>query len=321
MNKALKIGGIVLGVFIIIVFVINISRSFFGGMLSGSNSSFSGIELMDTAGQGTSFNNSLSAGSSRSQKMIAPSSSSVTYEADSSQNISQTDKKIIKNGDLSLKVDKVDDAVVRISSIARGNGGELFSSNLYQNGSNVKNGSVTVKIPVANFENTFNEIKKVASLVIRESTSGQDVTEQYADLQAQLRNRQAEEQSFVRILDQAQKIEDVLAVTRELARVRGSIEQLQGSMKYLESQTDMSIISVSITEDANVTIANSWRPFQVLKESFNSLIGGLQGFVDLVIRFFIVVLPFLIIWGVIIWVAYKVARKIYIRMKSGKQEN
>ena len=56
-----------------------------------------------------------------------------------------------------------------------------------------KSGTITIKVPVANFEKAFAQLKKVASLVVRESTSGQDVTEQYVDLQARLKNKQEEE--------------------------------------------------------------------------------------------------------------------------------
>ena len=173
-------------------------------------------------------------------------------------------------------------------------------------------------MPVRNFETAFAEMKKIASLVIRESTSGQDVTEQYVDLQAQLKNRRAEEQSFVRILDQARKIDDVLAITRELARVRGNIEQLEGRIKYLEAQTDMSTIAVNLTEDQNITIVDSWRPWQIIKESFNVLVKGLQGFVNFLIRLLITVIPLFLLWAVILWLIYRIGKKIYLKIKNRK---
>lgn len=229
------------------------------------------------------------------------------------------EKKIVKNGDLSLKIDNVDATVKRITEIARGDGGEIFASNFYQSGKNVKSGVLTVKVPVANFEKTFAEIKSVANLVIRESTSGQDVTEQYADLKAQLTNSQAEEQSFLKILAQAQKIDDVLAVTREVSRVRGEIEQLQGSIKYLESQTDMSVISVSLTEDVNITVVDSWRPLQVAKEAVNSLVKEIQGFVDFIIRLLIVGLPLLLLWVVLLGAVYLAGKKIFFKIQNNQK--
>jgi hypothetical protein len=114
-------------------------------------------------------------------------------------------------------------------------------------------------------------------------------------------------------LDQAVKIDDVLAVTRELSRVRGSIEQLQGRIKYLESQTDMATITINLTENQNITVVDSWRPFQVIKDSVNALIQNLQGLIDFIIRFIVILLPLLLIWGVIIWGVYKIGRKAYLK--------
>jgi hypothetical protein len=314
MNKILKIGGSV----ILAIIILMIMASFFSKIfVSPKTNSISGETSIGIMGQNTSFSNPVASDASRSEK-TANLSEVPTYEAEQSQDLTPADKKIIKNGNLNLKIDNADKAAEKISEIAKSYGGEVFSSSFYQSKNNVKNGTVTVKVPVANFEKAFAEIKKVASLVIRESTSGQDVTEQYIDLKAQLKNRQAEELSFVKILNQAQKIDDVLAVTRELARVRGSIEQLEGRIKYLESQTDMSTISINLTEDESITVVDSWRPLQVVKESFNALLKGLQGFVNFLIRLLIVVIPILAIWAIIIWIMYRLGKKAYFRLKSGK---
>jgi hypothetical protein len=235
---------------------------------------------------------------------------------ESAGNIPIAEKKIKKNGRLSLKVDDADRSAEEISKIAKDNGGEVFSSNFYQTKNEVKSGTIVVRTPVANFEKTFAEIKKIASLVVNESTSGDDMTEQYVDLQAQLRNKQAEEEQFSKILANAQKIDDVLAVTKELSRVRGTIEQLQTRVKYLEQQTDMSTISINVSEDENITVIDSWRPWQVAKESFSALIKGLQGLVDFLIKLVIVFVPIISIWILLVWAVYKIGRKIYFRVRN-----
>ena len=307
MNKILKIGGIAFFA-IIILFVIAITlskmpknslnesvsnRSLPQG-LAGKNINPSTLSSEDSLGMG--------------EMAVAP--------ADVSTDLPQTEKKIIKDGNLSLKVDSADKAVEKISEIAKNNKGEVFSTSFYQAKNNVKSGVITIKVPVANFEKAFAEVKNVASLVIRESITGQDVTEEYVDLQAQLKNRQVEEQSYIKILDRAQKISDVLEVTQQLSIVRGNIEQLQGRIKYLESQTDMSTISANLTEDENITIIDSWRPWQVVKESFSSLIKGLQGLIDFIIRLVIILIPFLFVWALIIWGIYRAGKRIYLKIKN-----
>lgn len=227
-----------------------------------------------------------------------------------------TDKKIIKNGSLNLKVNSVDDVSREISDIAKNNGGEISASNFYQTAKNVKSGTITVKVPVANFEKAFSELKKVATLVVRESTSGQDVTEQYTDLQAQLKNKQAEEQQYLEILKQAQKISDILEVTQQLSRVRGEIERLQGRIKFMDSQTDMSSITITLSEDENITFADSWRPWQVVKETFNALFKDIQKFINFLIVLIIRVIPVLILYALIVLVVWVVGKKIYLKVKN-----
>jgi len=151
---------------------------------------------------------------------------------------------------------------------------------------------------------------------LSESTSGQDVTEEYADLQGQLKNKQAEEQQFVVIMNQAQKIQDILDVTEQLSRVRGEIERLQGQIKFMDSQTDMSTISIQLSEDQDITVVDSWRPWQVIKGSVNALIKNVQGSIDFIIKLIIIVLPIFLIWGLIIYAIYLIGKKIYFRFKK-----
>lgn len=318
MNKILKIGGLVLGALIVCFGLFTIFDSFNGNKFSPTEVVAPSVAI-DEVGAPSSLNKNSSVGVAVSADYagsgggrmvgaplaVAPEPSPAPVE-----------KKIVKNGNLNLKINAVDEAVVKITEIAKNEGGEIFASNFFQSSKNVKSGVLTVKVPVANFEKTFAEIKSVANLVIRESTAGQDVTQEYTDLKTQLVNSQAEEQSFLKILAQAQKIDDVLAVTREVSRVRGEIEQLQGSIKYLESQTDMSVISVSLTEDANITVADSWRPIQVAKEAVNLLLKDLQNFVDFVIRLLIVGLPLLLLWAVLLGAVYLAGKKIFFKIQN-----
>jgi hypothetical protein len=226
------------------------------------------------------------------------------------------DKKVIKNGNLQLRVDSVDKAAGEIASVARDNDGDIFSSNIYQSGRNIKTGYVTVKVPVANFEKTYTDLKKIATLVVRESTSASDVTREYTDFQAQLKNKQAEEQAYLKIMGQAQKVSDILEVQQQLSSVQGEIEQLQGQIKYLDSQTDMAEISVGLTEDASVTVTEGWRPFQVAKEALSSLVQKAQNFIDFVIRLVITAIPVLILYGLLVWAIYWIGKKVYFKVKS-----
>lgn len=314
MLKKILIGlGVIVGILFVLSLAFSALNNRMGGLpRKGMMEDYGDAKNDLSIGAVNNFSAPMMSGSGRSQKSVTKESDII----DSSVPTAVTDKKVIKNGNLTLKVDKAEAVAEKISQIAKANNGEVFASNFYQSGNNSKSGTMTVKVPFANFEKTLGEIKKVASLVVRESVSGQDVTEEYADLQAQLKNKQAEEQSFVRILDQSGKIDDILAVTREVSRVRGEIEQLQGRIKYLNSQTDMSTITVSLSEDPEITVIDSWRPWIVIKDSAKGLIKSIQEFVDFVIVLIIQILPLLILYAALIFGIFLLGRKIYRRVKS-----
>lgn len=317
MNKFLKIGGITL----IVLFVVSFAAFVLQNSLFSSGTAKSKMQFDGIAGMGVTSRSATLPMSAPNSIMMEKSRDLATnvssyVQSESSSDLSFLEKRIKKNGSLDLKVGSADEAAEKISGIAKSNGGEIFSSSFYQASRNVKNGTVVARIPVANFEKAFSEIKEVASLVVQESISADDMTEQYVDLQAQLRNKRAEEEQFSKILSSAQKIDDVLAVTKELSRVRGNIEQLETRIKYLEQQTDMSTISANVSEDEDITVVDSWRPLQVMKESLTELAKSLQSFIDFMIRFVVVAIPLILLSAAMAWIVYGFGKKIYVKLKK-----
>jgi hypothetical protein len=156
--------------------------------------------------------------------------------------------------------------------------------------------------------------KKVAVKVSNESVSSNDVTAQYVDLEAEVKNYKAEEIQYREIMSKAVKIEDVLNVSAKLAEVRGKIDRTQAQINYLSRQVEMSTISLSLTGESEVKIFGIvWRPFTVLKQSIRNLFADLANLADWIIGF-IFRLPVLIIklvlFVLVIFVAIKVFKKI-----------
>jgi len=313
MKKFLKIVGLIVLVFFILFFGLIIVSGGVGQITGNKISGQSVLESSDSFGVAAP----MTASKRVSSNEIAMDSVMTFEQAPTASSVTPpVDKKIIKTGNLSLKVEKVETAVENITNIVKLNKGEVSNSSFSESSRGTKSGYITVRVPYQNFTTAFEEIKKVATQVLSESSNAQDITEEYIDLEARLKNKRAEEVSFVALLNRSGKIEETLSVTREVARVRGEIEQLQGQMNYLNSQTDMSTITVNLSEDVVIASASQdWRPWQVVKLSVKQLITAGQNFIDGLIRFVIVALPMLIIYVFILWLIYFVGKKIYNKFK------
>jgi hypothetical protein len=221
------------------------------------------------------------------------------YPADSSPASSgQPDtldtRKIIRNGALDLLVNDVGQSIEKIGSIVKGAGGYVEKSTQSNSGS--RSASVTVRIPAARLDQTIAQVKALAISVDREGVQARDVTREYIDLDARLRNAQAEEAQYLQILKRATTIKDTLDVTEKLSDVRGQIEQMQGEMKLLTSQIDLSTLEISLHAEADETVAGiRWRPLRQAKVAVNEMVSGLADWVDSVVAF-IINLPLIAVW-------------------------
>ena len=251
-----------------------------------------------------------------------PNSGMMNSDSISSDTPTTIDQKVIKIGNLSLRVDNVDWSVGEITKVVNGLDGLVVSSDFARNGKGMKRGTITVRVPAVKFDESFTKLKQLGGTVVSESVSGQDVTEQVIDIEARIKNKLAEEAAYANILKvQAQKVSDILEVTQALNNVRGEIESLQGQLKYLNSQVDMSTITITLSEEPQVSqTAATWRPLQVVKSSINALLQNLQGLVDFLIRFIIVALPILlIVFGLFGWLLWWLVKKLTRFLKGDQQ--
>lgn len=230
------------------------------------------------------------------------------------QTAAEVDQKIIKNGSLQLVVKSVSEAIDRIGSLAGQKGGFVQNSSVTERGDGTHYGQITVRVAAKDFETSMNGIKALAAVVKNESATGQDVTEQYTDLEAQLRNAQAQEQTYLKVLDKANTVEDILKVQQRLGDIRGTIESLQGRLKYLENVTSYSTINVSLEEEPVVRVpTKEFRPVDAVKQAVQSLISSAQKTLIALIWIVIVggglLLPWVLLALIIVFIVKKVRRK------------
>ncbi|RPJ27390.1 MAG: DUF4349 domain-containing protein [Chloroflexi bacterium] len=231
---------------------------------------------------------------------------------------------VIENADLAIVVKDPRASMAEISSLANEFGGFVVSSNIYQSytptGKEVPEASIVIRVPSERLDEALTRIKEGAVDIDSENRSGQDVTSQYVDLQAQLKAKQAAEEKLLEIMDQATRAEDVLAIYLQVQNIQTQIEQLTAQIKYLEESAALSAISVRLIAEAGTQPieVGPWRPEGAAKEAIQDLIFFFQNFVEFLIRFVLLVLPALILIAIPLYLVYLAGRAVYRRSRKSK---
>jgi len=247
-------------------------------------------------------------------------------------------RKIIKNAQLQLTVESTDVALDRLTGITVDTGGYIISTRVFTE-QGLKAATITFAVPVDQFESALRRVRGVALKVEQENSSGQDVTDQYVDLESQVRNLEATADRIREFLKKAQTVDEALKVNQQLAQVEKDIETLKGKMNYLGDRSAFSTITAELREPkptptpppvfptATPTPTPTpvvWQPGATLQKAvdtqtsmFTSLV---QTLTDLTIWLVIVFLPYMILFGVIAWVVMRV-RKWFTKSASVSPPN
>ncbi|MDO8690575.1 MAG: DUF4349 domain-containing protein, partial [Dehalococcoidia bacterium] len=144
-----------------------------------------------------------------------------------------TDRMIVYNMQMSMEVADTADAMEKVAGIAQAQGGYVVSSNFHYEGDK-RLATVTIRVPSPNYQLTLAELRRLAIKVQNEDSKSQDVTEEYTDLGAQLRNLEATETQYLDLLKKAQNTDDILKVQGRISDTRKEIERIKGRLVYLE---------------------------------------------------------------------------------------
>jgi len=227
----------------------------------------------------------------------------VSYKSETAyrENADLDERMVIMAANLDIEVDDFDSSFNALIEMTETHNGFVQDSSSYTRSDGSKGGYATIRVPEDEFLDlilAFEELGRVSS----KSISGEDVTEEYIDLNARLNNSRLEEKRLFEILDMAADVEDILAVERELSRVRGEIERFEGRINYLEDRVSLSTITVSFSEPRPIT--HSWGIRDAISDAVGAFIATVNGMI-LLTGF---ILPFVII-GLVIAVIVKLIRK------------
>jgi len=186
--------------------------------------------------------------------------------------------KVIKNGQVELRVerDTFGDSVDEVMLLARRFGGSVQSTAIDDAGEG--RGTVIVRVPSDRFEDTLTELRDIGRIE-SQFVDTQDVTDEFVDLEARIRNARTAEHVLLNLMDEATTIADTIRVQNQLERFQENIERMRGRLRVLEDQTSFSTLAVDVIEEgapkedpeAAGTLIKAWRD---AVEGFMGVVSG-----------------------------------------------
>lgn len=203
------------------------------------------------------------------------------------------DRKVIHTAELDVEVENLDEAQQQLIDLVDKCSG--FIASLTVNDYETSRVSeIVVRVPSDHFHEVYEAVKALGR-VERDHIAGQDVTEEYMDLERRIANKQAEEARVREMFDEAKTVEDLLKIEQRLSEVRMEIESYQGRLRYLKDQVRYSTLTITLTEYGQAAVEESggWRLDYHLRGAFHALVNALRGIVVAIIY---IAIPGAVVW-------------------------
>lgn len=220
----------------------------------------------------------------------------------SAQSTTTMPSMIIRRGDISIRVDSLDTAIIAVRRLAASLGGFVGDVSMNAGDYEVRRATLVMRIPSARFDEALAGVGPLGK-VEHSSVSAEDVGEEFVDVTARIANGRRLESRLVDLLaTRTGKLEEVLSVERELARVRGEIERYEGRARFLGARVATSTIAVTVSERAPVVGTTPGR--SVLGQAFVDAWRNFVGLVARVIESLGVLVPLLLL----LWAGVRIVR-------------
>jgi uncharacterized protein DUF4349 len=218
---------------------------------------------------------------------------------------------MVRTASFDLEVKSPGQCAEHIRSLAEKMGGYLVSSEIGDDRYAV-GGMVTVRIPAARYQQMRDELRRLAVRVESEKADANDVTRDYVDKEARLRNLRAQENQYLAILKHAATVKDTLDVSDKISAVRGQIEAQQAEFATLQKQVETVAIAISLRAEADAQVFGiHWRPIYELKLAARDGLDSLASYVA-VMTAALFRLPAFLLWVstllTTIWIGWRSSR-------------
>ncbi len=238
--------------------------------------------------------------------------------------LERSNRMIVKNANIRLMVEDTNVAIDRALQVVGDAGGYIVSSQVwYQDyyGNSLKYASVTIGVPVDEFETVMRRLRGLAVDVLDENATGEDVTDQYVDLQSQLTNLEATRTRIQEFLKDAKTVDEALRVNQELANIEAQIEQIKGRMNYLNDRSAFSTITVNFEPEFPILTPTPtstpkptatpipWKPADTFNDATGTVTVVYQGIANFLIWLVVVILPIVLPPALILWAMWKLLNR------------
>lgn len=209
---------------------------------------------------------------------------------------------VVQDTNMSMLVKDVQEVLREIENVASQTGGYMVNRSLSKP-EGAASGNITLRVPTEKREVVLNDIRALGVKVVSENVYGNDVTDQYVDIETRLANLQKVKAKMENIQDQAQQVQDLMQTQAQINNIQQQIDNLKGQQNYLSQTAKLSRITVNLsTDELALPYApdDAWRPAVVFKTAVRAMIGSLRGVANAIIWAVVYLPVVLIAFGVLL---------------------
>ncbi len=223
---------------------------------------------------------------------------------------------IVRNAYIEIVTSDFDNDLLLTQTAVTDQGGQLSSSNTSQNRSGTRNAFLTARIPAEHLDRFLETLGTVSGRITQKDVSAENVAEQYKDLRGRLDNATVQRDRLRELLDQAEKVSDLMQIERSLSEAQSTVEALTGQINHLDQRVSYSTVSISLNEET---------PAQSVRQTDGGFLNRLKNGMDLSLRafgqffqnlclFLVMALPWAAVLAVILFM-------IHLILKTRKEKN
>jgi len=222
---------------------------------------------------------------------------------------------VIRNAQITMVVADAAPVAAKLAALANAAGGYVADSKQWREGEQLR-ATMTLRVPAQRLDEILAAARKLSTRVESENIDANDVTQEYVDLDAQVRNLEAAENEMRQLMtdvrQRMKKAEDILEVYQHLTELRGQIEQAKGRMRYLSQMAALATVKIDLVPDAiaKPVVEPGWQPLAAVRDASRVLVRTLQVLATVAIWCAIYLLPIALLFVLVAWLIRAIVRAL-----------